>query len=58
MSGLLWILVAVVVAAQVPQVLLALAPRSLWDRLYDSRPTMACFLWGYSHPFGPSWSKW
>ncbi|AIM40443.1 hypothetical protein PBI_ESTAVE1_53 [Mycobacterium phage Estave1] len=54
---LLWVLIAIVIALQVPQVLLALAPRSLWDRLYDSRPTMACFLWGYSHPFGPSWSQ-
>ncbi|AXQ60751.1 hypothetical protein I5H32_gp051 [Mycobacterium phage EleanorGeorge] len=57
MSGLLWILVAVVVAAQVPQVVLLMAPRAFWDGLYDSRPTAACFLWGYSHPFGPDWSN-
>jgi len=56
-SGLLWILVAVVVAAQVPQVVLLMAPRAFWDGLYDSRPTAACFLWGYSHPFGPDWSN-
>lgn len=53
MSGWLWSLIALWMIFAVIQLLVQLAPDSFWTNLFERHPNATCFLWGFTHLFGP-----
>jgi hypothetical protein len=52
-DGLVWGLVAILMAPQIFMVLLSFAPKQFWRGLAAKNRKAAHYLWGFSHLFGP-----
>ncbi len=51
---LIWVVTVLLIIVSLFQFILGtVAPKRFWRRLDDYNVSVAMFLWGFSHPFGP-----